>query len=342
MIKTSLALAPALAAAILAMACGSPYMPMRNALIVTRPPPDIDYANDKFITGDGLDLYEQRWTPSREARATVVLIHGFKDHSTRYRSLAVSLAEHGFAVRTFDMRGHGYSAGVRDHVVSADHCVSDLDRVVARVRLQNPDKGIFLLGQGFGGTIAALYTVRTHPKLAGLIMSAPALRGKVNWGERTGATLAATFAPRTGRLAMDFSRWTTDKAEVEALRADPLIGPDEVTAGSVRALLTASSELQRRVAEITVPLLVLDGEKDEVSDHQAIVALQAAAPVADKKLVVYPGLAYDLFHETQRDQVTRETVEWLQEHAFRPEAPAAPAPPPPPPLPGKPKPPKKR
>jgi alpha-beta hydrolase superfamily lysophospholipase len=331
MIKTSLALA----VATLTLACGSPYMPMRNALIDTHAPPDVDYANDKFITNDGLDLYEQRWTPSGNARATVVLIHGLKDHSSRYRALAVSLAEHGFAVRAYDMRGHGYSAGVRDHVVSANHCVSDLDRVVARVRLQSPDKGIFLLGQGFGGTIAGLYTVRNHPKLTGLILSAPALRGKVNWGERTSTSLAATFAPRTGKLATDFSRWTTDKGELEALRADPLIGPDEVTAGSARALLNASEELQKRVAEITVPLLVLDGEKDEVSDHQVIVALQTAAPVTDKKLIVYPGLTYDLFHETQRDQVTRDTVEWLQEHAFRPESPAPPPAPPPAPEPPK-------
>jgi acylglycerol lipase len=332
MIKLSFALA----AATLVLACGAPYMPMRNALIDTHGTPDVDYANDKFITDDGLDLYEQRWSPSRDARATVVLVHGLKDHSSRYRALAMTLAEHGFAVRTYDMRGHGYSAGVRDHVVSANHCVADLDRVVARVRLQAPDKGIFLFGQGFGGTIVGLYTVRTHPKLAGLILSAPALRGKVNWGERTGTTLAATVAPRTGKLATDFSRWTTDKAEVEALRADPLIGSEEVTAGSARALLAASAELQKRVGEVTVPLLVLDGEKDEVSDHQAVVALEAAAPVADKKLIVYPGLTYDLFHETQRDQVTRETVEWMQEHAFRPEPPAAPAaPPPPPPAPSK-------
>jgi len=175
MIKNSMALA-----ATLALACGAPYMPMRTALIDTHAPPDVDYANDKFVTDDGVNLYEQRWMPSREARGTVVLVHGFKDHSSRYRSLAVSLAEHGFAVRTFDMRGHGYSAGVRDHVVSADRCVADLDRVVGRVRLQSPDKGVFLLGQGFGGTIAGLYAVRTHAKLAGLVLSAPALRGKVN------------------------------------------------------------------------------------------------------------------------------------------------------------------
>jgi acylglycerol lipase len=321
-----------LAACAATSACGQPYMPMRTAVVDTHAPPDIDYAHEKLVTDDGVELYAQRWAPSGQTRAIVVVVHGFKDHGSRYRDLGVSFAEHGLAVDTFDMRGHGYSAGVRDHVVSLDRALADLDRIVARVRLRAPDRPLFLLGQGFGATLAGLYTVRSHPKLTGLVLSAPALRGHVEAAERAGAAMAATFAPRAGKLAMDFSQWSTDKAAVEALRSDPLVAEGEVTAGSVRALLHASDELQKRIGEITVPLLILDGDKDVVSDHQAIVALGAAAHTPDKTVTVYPGLEYDLFHESQRDQVISETIEWLRTHAAA-AAPPPPAPPAPEPAP---------
>jgi acylglycerol lipase len=309
----------------LAVACGAPYVPMRTALVDTRAPPDVDYGHDKFIADDGLELYEQRWAPVGATRGTVVLVHGLKDHSTRYSDLAVRLAEHGLAVHAYDVRGHGYSAGVRDHVGSANQCVADLDRIVGRVRLRAPDKPVFILGQGFGATIAALYTVRAKPKLAGLVLSAPSLRGKsMTATERFGDHVAGIIAPTSGRLPVDFSRWSTDRRVVASLREDPLIAPGEITSGTTRAMLAASDEVQKRIGEITVPLLILDGEKDQVSDHQAVMALAEAARAPDKTLTVYPGLTYDLFHEPARDQVASETIDWLRKQATL----AAPPPPP--------------
>jgi lysophospholipase len=124
---------------------------------------------------------------------------------------------------------------------------------------------------------------------------------------------------------------------VESLRSDPLIAPGEITSGTTRAMLAASDEVQKRIGEITVPLLILDGEKDQVSDHQAVMALAEAAKAPDKTLTVYPGLTYDLFHEPARDQVASETIEWLRKQATlaAPPAPPPPAPAPPPPAPAK-------
>jgi acylglycerol lipase len=299
-----------------AVACGAPYVPMRTAVVDTRAPPDIAYGHEKFVADDGLELYEQRWAPTGSTRGAVVLVHGLKDHSTRYSDLAVSLAQQGLAVEAFDVRGHGYSAGVRDHLESASQCVSDLDRVVNRVRLRAPDRPLFILGQGFGATIAALYTVRTKPKLAGLVLSAPSLRGKTMTAtERFGDNIAGMFAPTTGRLPMDFAAYSTDKRAVTALRNDPLIAPGEITSGTARAMLKASDEVQRRIGEITVPLLIMDGAEDQISDHQAVLALAEAAKAPDKTVTVYPGLAYDLFHETARDQVAADTIDWLRKQA---------------------------
>jgi acylglycerol lipase len=328
MTKTAWALV--LAGGMLAAACGSaPYVPSRMGLVDTRSPPEVEYANGIFAANDNTKLYEQRWTPSQGVRGTVVLIHGLKDHSSRYRDVAITLASHGLAVHAFDLRGHGYSEGVRDHVGSTGKCLDDLARVVQRVRDRTPGRPVFLAGQGFGATLAALYVVRSKPPLGGIILSAPTIRTNVTSGERFGTAMAAIFAPRSPRLEVDYSKWSTDRAVVEDIRRDALVSPGEVTAGTARQLLMASDEVQKRFSEIAVPLLILDGDKDEISPHDATVALAASATAKDKTFKVYPGLTYDLFHEKARDQVIADAVDWLQTHAPAPPA-AAPAAPPPP------------
>src|SRR4051812_21812230 len=126
----SFVLAAALAGSALAAAtsgCASaPYVPQRMGLVDTKAPPEMEYSNGAFITPDNVKLYEQHWIPTRNVRGAVVLIHGLKDHSSRYRTLAIAMAEQGLAVYAYDLRGHGYSEGVRDDVMSVNHCLSDL------------------------------------------------------------------------------------------------------------------------------------------------------------------------------------------------------------------------
>ena len=56
---------------------------------------------------DSIMLYEQWWRPERDPKAAIVLVHGLAEHSGRYFSLIDQLSQHGFAVDTFDLRGHG-------------------------------------------------------------------------------------------------------------------------------------------------------------------------------------------------------------------------------------------
>src|ERR1700691_3400270 len=61
----------------------------------------------------GVALYRQWWRPCGGARATVLVVHGLKDHSARYGVFAERLVARGFAVHAFDLRGHARSGGAR-------------------------------------------------------------------------------------------------------------------------------------------------------------------------------------------------------------------------------------
>lgn len=300
-----------------------PYMPQRTGVVETAAPPEISYVNGPFTTAEGQKLYQQHWTPTTRVRAAVIFIHGVKDHASRYRDLAFRLAHHGLSVHTFDLRGHGYSEGVRDDIESAARCLDDLGRFLTRVKERVPGKPVFVAGQGYGATLAALWVLRAKPPVAGLVLSAPAARAQVPGGERFGTTMAAVFAPRSPSLDVKIEDWSSDRAVVEAMRRDPLVYAGSTPARTARELITASDEIQRRRGELGLPMLVLQGSADKVSDPEITRSLYEGARATDKRLEVYSGLAHDLLHEPARDQVIEHLITWLQDHATAATAAAA-------------------
>jgi alpha-beta hydrolase superfamily lysophospholipase len=314
-----------------ALGCSTaPYSPQRTALMDTEVPPEVVYWKGTFAGAGGIQLHEQSWRPARGGRAAIVLLHGLKDHSSRYREVAIRLVNRGYSVHTFDMRGHGYSEGVRDHFDSVNRCLEDLRLFLWRVVDREKGKPVFLMGQGLGATLGALYAVRTRSMLAGLVLSGPMLRAEVKAGERFGTQMASVFTPTAHKLKLDLADWSSDPDAVAVLKGDSLINGGEVTASTVGVLLAASDELQRRAGELTVPLLVLQGSADKVADPELGRSLHARMGGNDKTIKSYPGLYHDLLHEKEakRDEVVAELAEWMSPRAVvkpPPPPPAAPA-----------------
>ena len=59
--------------------------------------------------------------------ATVVLLHGYLNHSGQYRHLIRFLLENGFAVALFDLPGHGLSTGESAAIASFDQYLNVTD-----------------------------------------------------------------------------------------------------------------------------------------------------------------------------------------------------------------------
>ena len=75
------------------------------------------HAEFKLNTFDGLQLFDQSWQPEDQTRAVVCLIHGIGEHSGRYVHVADRSTKAGYAIFTFDLRGHGKSEGLRGHTL---------------------------------------------------------------------------------------------------------------------------------------------------------------------------------------------------------------------------------
>jgi alpha-beta hydrolase superfamily lysophospholipase len=80
---------------------------------------------------DGINLYFQAWQPDQGAKGVVCLVHGLGEHSGRYAQWSELLNQCGYVVLTYDLRGHGKSAGKRGHVSSFDDYLKDTDLLLA-------------------------------------------------------------------------------------------------------------------------------------------------------------------------------------------------------------------
>jgi alpha-beta hydrolase superfamily lysophospholipase len=168
-----------------------------------------------------------------------------------------------------------------------------------------------------GGAIVTLFTISKKPDLAGLVLSAPALKPGseispllIRITKALGALLPGlrVFKPTN-------EMYSRDPAVAAGMAADALVFQ---TAGSARLaaqLLKAMERIQARMDEVSVPLLVLHGTKDRLTNPDGSRELVARATGADKALKIFEGAHHDLAHEPEHAQFVSEIVGWVDARA---------------------------
>jgi alpha-beta hydrolase superfamily lysophospholipase len=273
---------------------------------------------ETVIQGHGrVPLYTQWWRPF-ESRGAVLVVHGLKDHSARYGALAEKLVAEGLSVHAFDLRGHARSGGERAWVSSFDEYLRDLDAVVRHVLWQEHGAGggrIFLFGQGMGAAIAALWTLRRAPPLAGLVLSGAALQSSDVPAEARGTRMLAALAPHMGLLQTDLRRASRDRGTVEDSLRDALVHKAPAPARTARELLDAMASIDELAPALTTPMLAMHGSLDPIESPEGSRRIVARAKSVDKQLYLYDGLAHDLLHEPERARVMSDVAAWMTERA---------------------------
>ncbi|MCU4184510.1 lysophospholipase [Acidiferrimicrobium sp. IK] len=261
---------------------------------------EVDGSEGRFAGGR---LYYRHW-PVPDPVATVVVSHGFAEHSGRYHHVAAALGAVGLDVWAADHRGHGRSEGERADIESLAAAVDDLDVFVDLVREARPDLPVFLVGHSMGGLIAAAYAEDHQDRLAGLGLSGPLLFAPPE-------LLALADAPEIPDLGLA-DAVSSDPAVVADYKADPLnyLGPPP------RGFLRAAGELievRRRLSELTVPILVMQGSADLLVSPQALRDVVAAVSSEDLTARLWPGLWHEIFNEPTRAEVLAVLRDWIVE-----------------------------
>jgi acylglycerol lipase len=252
------------------------------------------------------------WQPEGEARALVVLAHGYAEHAGRYDRLAVALAEQGLAVHALDFAGHGRSAGRRGHVRSFAGLVDDLAGFLHSLREAHPRLRCGLFGHSLGGAVSAALCAAEPEVVDALVLSSPYLRH----GEQVSpvrlrlAGLLARAFPYVGLERIDVNRLSRLPAQVRAYVDDPLVFHGKAPAHTAMQLFAGFATLER-ADRITVPLLVLHGNEDRIADPRGSRELADKVSSPDVTYELVGGGYHELLNDLGRERIVERVVDWF-------------------------------
>jgi alpha-beta hydrolase superfamily lysophospholipase len=275
-----------------------------------------------FGSEDGLEIAYYRWRAGGKAKGIVQIAHGMGEHSLRYAHVAEFLNQAGFHVYANDHRGHGASVKSRDSLgdfgaAGWNGLVADMVTLTRLARTREGGLPVILLGHSMGSFAAQSYVIDNSAAIAGLVLSGSAAMDKLPIDPSRDADLAAfnsAFEP--ARTPHDWL--SRDPAQVDAYEADPLcgFGIDKQAMGSMAAAAirmidpAALSQIRK-----DLPIYIFAGDKDPINHDlewiKPLAERYRAAGITNVSEKYYPQGRHEMLNETNRDEVMRDLVNWL-------------------------------
>lgn len=262
--------------------------------------------------GDALSLHDWPLSIGWPIRGQVLLVHGLGEHIGHYTELADRLNQWGFAVRGYDLYGHGESAGQRGELPEEDRLVTDLAAVIDDTRSRLDDRlPLILVGHCLGALVAARLVSHKLRRVEGLVLSSPPLSAGLGMVRRALVRSLNTVAPNLRmHNGVQPSVLTHDLATVEQLRQDPLLH-DRMSARLAHFIVTSGPAVVARAPRWKVPTLLLYAGQDQVVDPAGSRQFGQTAPAEVVTTLGFPMHFHALFQELQRQPVYDALQRWL-------------------------------
>lgn len=258
------------------------------------------------------ELFVRQYLPLNPVgHRTLVIVHGAGEHSGRYQHFIEHVTTAGWTVIAGDLRGHGRSNGVPTHVDDFDHYVDDLDDVWTFFDLK--PSWTVLFGHSLGGLVTARFAERRPDALAGLVLSSPLLAFglRVPVLKRTLGRMCLWVAPRTRfRSTIRPQQLTRNTDALELREQDPFTNRT-VTAGWYFRVLEALCNVWEDAPLLTAPILVLQGEADEIVNPKASLEWLPLVGARDRTFKMIPGHLHALLVEPSWESTTADILNWM-------------------------------
>ncbi|HEU4962613.1 MAG TPA: alpha/beta fold hydrolase [Bacilli bacterium] len=224
-----------------------------------------------------------------------LLIHGFTGTPFEVEPLAKILHGKGYEVITPTLAGHGEDRQALERVTWQDW-IHSVEHILTET-LKVHDK-VHLVGFSMGGLIATYLAVKYRDRVESLtMMSTPIYTINPKQLFKTIAE-AIQKSMRSGNRHEDIARYMA-KAKGTPLRS----------LAHFRRLIQTVKPL---VEQIEVPLLVVQGQCDDLVEPRSAEYIYENAPCADKTLHFFEESKHIICHDCEAEQVTRMVAEFIE------------------------------
>ncbi len=263
---------------------------------------------------DGLELSACCWKPENP-KAVVVLIHGHGEHTQRYLHVANAFTQAGYALQSFDLRGHGQSAGQRGHTPNYDSLMGDIADFIVDAQKRFSGLPVFLYGHSMGGNQVINYSLRSPQELKGVIATGPWLKlafdppaAQILMAKLLN-NIAPSFSLSSGLSQTALSR---DPDVVSKYAADPLVH-DKISVRLYTSMYGNGFWALEHAGELKIPMLLMHGSADKLTSAQASqeFARKAGNLVT---LRIWDGFYHEIHNEPEKIEVIQTMVDWLDHH----------------------------
>jgi len=261
---------------------------------------------------NGISILIRNWTID-SPKATVLLVHGYGEHSGRYEETANRLNDAGYSVFSYDRRGEGQSDGTKGHIQSISNHVADLIEIKKQVDVKGK---FFLMAHSLGGLVSLTYLLDHNPTdIDGVVLSSPFIKiddGTAPILQKIAGIIAAIF-PKLPTIALDVNLISRDPKEVEKYVNDPLIFHGKTNAKTGHEMIKAIKHVQSKFSEFDLPYIIIHGSKDKLADPQGSKWLHQRSKSTDKQLTILDGLYHETMREPEKEQFFSGVLSWLNE-----------------------------
>ncbi len=266
----------------------------------------------RFDSYDNLSLYGQVFKAGSRPKAVIILVHGYGEHSGRYKHWAEKFVRHGYYVLAFDLRGHGLSEGRKGYQFSYYRFLKDLTVVCEKTESIFPEIPKIIYGHCFGGNLVINHAISNICNLEGMIVSSPWLETELII-PRLKLLIGNLFRNLVPRFAISLNiqpgHLSRDPEYVRDVTHDPLFRHRipvkllfEINAAGIRA--------SRSIYKINFPMLVMHGTDDKITSFKASknFVMNASNKTTFKE---WTGHYHELHNDVDADEVFNYVAEWL-------------------------------
>jgi len=266
---------------------------------------DTVYENDifikettKFDIGTKETYFATYWRPKTKIKGLIFLCHGYGDYiGPNYDEIAEYLCKNGYLVFGHDHVGHGRSSGPRVLVKSMSEYVNPVLTHINSVKNlpENRNKPIFLLGSSMGGLISMFAILENQSLFSGFIGIAPL--AKIN------TAVATPFRMLLVKMFKNICPNCT-WGKLGGFKA-----------GYAHVMFQSCKEIQNRFEDINLPILIFQGEKDEIVSPEASRKLFLESSSKVKEFILYPEANHTLHIESPdiKDDMFGRILQWIEQ-----------------------------